>query len=39
MLLLIVTQASLVILAEVNFDDCGFLGEVFSFELFYTIQD
>ena len=29
----------MVILAEVNFDDCGFLGEVFSFELFYTVQD
>ena len=28
-------QASFVS-AEVNFDDCDFLGEVFSFELFYT---
>ena len=36
MLLLIVTQASFVILAEVNFDDCEFLGEGFSFELFFT---
>ena len=27
-------QASFVISAEVNFDNCDFLGEVFSFELF-----
>ena len=29
-------QASFVISAEVNFDNCDFSGEVFSFELFYT---
>ena len=29
-------QASFVISVEVNFDNCDFLGEVFSFELFYT---